>query len=63
MKKAIGILVIMTILMFFPSFIESAVAQPVPPDIDPEVPIDGGLTALLLAGLAYGARKLKAEKE
>lgn len=26
---------------------------------DPDVPIDGGLSALLIAGAAYGARRLK----
>jgi hypothetical protein len=26
---------------------------------DPDVPIDGGISALLIAGAAYGARRLK----
>jgi len=63
MKKVLGILTVLAILMLSPEFMESAIAQPPPPDVDPEVPIDGGLTALLLAGLAYGARKLKTEGE
>lgn len=30
---------------------------------DPDVPIDGGLSALLIAGAAYGARRLKRSPE
>ena len=32
---------------------------PPPPVIDPPVPIDGGITALLIAGGAMGYRKYK----
>jgi hypothetical protein len=32
---------------------------PPPPNIDPPVPIDGGITALLVAGGAMGYRKYK----
>lgn len=63
MKKLVNIGLVVVALLLAPQFMESAIAQPPPPDIDPEVPIDGGLTALLVAGMLYGARKLKAEKE
>lgn len=33
-----------------------------PPVGDTAVPIDGGAVALLVAGVAYGAKKLKAKK-
>ena len=33
--------------------------NPPPPNIDPPVPIDGGITALLIAGGAMGYRKYK----
>jgi len=35
---------------------------PPPPNIDPPVPIDGGITALLIAGGAMGYRKYKAKQ-
>lgn len=36
---------------------------PPPPNIDPPVPIDGGITVLLLAGGAIGYRKYKKNQE
>lgn len=33
-------------------------AQPDPPGDDPGVPIDGGLSILLAAGVGYGAKKI-----
>jgi hypothetical protein len=35
----------------------AAIAQPDPGD-DPDVPIDGGVSFLLIAGTAYGAKKI-----
>jgi hypothetical protein len=32
-------------------------------DTDPDVPIDGGLSLLVAAGVGYGAKKLKEKKE
>ncbi len=63
MKRKVTILVIAAFLILAPGFMESAIAQPPPPDVDPEVPIDGGLTVLLVAGMVYGARKLRAERD
>ncbi len=37
-------------------------AQPDLPD-DPDVPIDGGLSLLVAAGIGYGAKALKKAKE
>ncbi|MFY7900345.1 MAG: PID-CTERM protein-sorting domain-containing protein [Chitinophagaceae bacterium] len=31
-------------------------------DIDPDVPIDGGLSLLVAAGVGYGAKKIKDKK-
>jgi hypothetical protein len=39
-----------------------AYAQPLPPTSDP-VPLDGGIVALLAAGAAYGAKKMKVKSE
>lgn len=39
-------------------------AQPGPPDDDvTDVPLDGGVSALVVAGIAYGAKKLKDIKD
>lgn len=56
-------------LLYFFVFIlisSTAAAQwnpPPPPNIGPPVPIDGGLTALLVAGGAMGYRAMKKKKE
>ncbi len=34
-------------------------SPPPPPDVPPQVPIDGGLTLLALAGGAYAVRRLR----
>jgi len=36
---------------------------PPPPEIEPPLPIDGGLTALLIAGGAMGYRAMKKNNE
>lgn len=33
------------------------------PGDDPDLPIDGGIVALLLAGAAYGLRKINQQKD
>jgi hypothetical protein len=53
MKKIVFII----IFSLLPFFIEHALSQPPPPPPQ-EIPLDGGLSALIIAGLAYGARKL-----
>ena len=37
-------------------------AQPSDPGSDPDVPIDGGLSVLLAAGVGYGIRELKKKR-
>lgn len=58
--------VIITFLMFFlmsPLFTDTIIAQPPPPDAE-DIPIDGGLSILVAAGIAYGARRIyKQQKE
>lgn len=34
----------------------------VDPGLDPDVPIDGGLSLLVAAGVGYGVKKLKSKK-
>ena len=55
------------LLLFFVLIIVSPITAqwnpPPPPEIEPPVPIDGGLTALLIAGGAMGYRAMKKKNE
>ncbi len=42
--------------------VQVAAAQPPPPDPKP-IPIDGGLAFLIIAGAAYGARKIYKQRK
>lgn len=59
MKKQLKIVTLILVLAIAPFFTESAIAQPPPPK-PKDIPLDGGLSALLVAGLVYGGRKLYA---
>lgn len=50
-------LVLAVAILFFPSLLH---AQGGPPDPggDPDVPVDGGLSLLLAAGVGYGVKKI-----
>jgi len=58
MRKAKLIVVLLMLQM-------TAFAQGNPglPDGDPDVPIDGGMVALLVAGAAYGVKKIRDMKD
>lgn len=62
LKKILTIGILIAAFIIAPEFIQSAIAQPPPPDIQP-IPIDGGLSLLLVAGVVYGARKLRNNEE
>jgi hypothetical protein len=62
MKKIVIRLSVVLVMLMAPSVVSIAFSQPPPTTVNPEVPLDGGLTALLAAGLLYGARKLRSEK-
>ena len=55
------------LLLFFVLIIVSPITAqwnpPPPPNVEPPVPIDGGLTALLIAGGAMGYRAMKKKNE
>ncbi len=57
MKKIAGTLLIILGISISPYFMKSAIAQPPPPAPKP-IPFDGGLSLLVAAGIAYGARKI-----
>lgn len=56
-KKYVKAIILLTALIIFPLFLHTAIGQPPPPPPQ-DIPIDGGLLTLLLAGLAYGGRKI-----
>jgi len=56
-KKYFKILILVIVLIVFPLFLSTSMGQPPPPPPQ-DIPIDGGLLALLLAGIAYGGRKI-----
>jgi hypothetical protein len=49
----IGVFLFWTILVY------AQADDPGMPGGDPDVPVDGGIALLLLAGAAYGAKKIK----
>lgn len=53
--------IVLLILILFPLFYQSAIGQPPPPPPQ-DIPIDGGLFALLIAGVIYGGRKFYKNK-
>jgi hypothetical protein len=57
MKRFLQIVFILFALLIFPLFIENASSQPPPPPPQ-DIPIDGGLSLLIIAGAAYGARRI-----
>ncbi len=52
--------IVLLVIMFLPSLLH---AQPGFGDDTDDVPIDGGLSLLVAAGVGYGAKKLKARKQ
>ena len=56
-KKHFKILILFIIFLVFPLFLSTSMGQPPPPPPQ-DIPIDGGLLALLLIGITYGGRKI-----
>ena len=54
-------IILIFILIVLPFFVQTVSAQPPPEPVD--IPIDGGLGFLLLAGMAYGAKKIIDNRE
>jgi len=57
MKKYLFFFFILALLLISPYTAGKLMAQPPPPPTE-QIPLDGGLTALVVAGIAYGARKI-----
>lgn len=57
MKQVITFFILLGLLMLAPCVVENVLAQAPPSDPEP-IPIDGGLSVLIAAGVAYGAKRL-----
>lgn len=57
-KRVLGILTLLLFVAVIASGQSVPPPPPPPPPAPPSIPIDGGVIGLLLAGVAYGARKL-----
>lgn len=55
MKKNIKIIVVLTLLFSSTTYSQADF----PGGDDPNVPVDGGISALIVAGIAYGAKKVR----
>ena len=62
MKSKIFKIILIFFLILSPLFISVSVGQPPPPPPQ-DIPIDGGLLALLIAGIAFGGRKIYKEEK
>jgi len=62
MKKYLSIVAFIVIFVLAPAFVQTAIAQPPPPPPE-DIPIDGGLGFLLVAGVGYAAKKLHASRK
>jgi len=63
MKKSLLLVIFITLVfIMLPFFMETIIAQPPPPK-PKDIPLDGGLFSLLVAGLIYGGRKIYKEEK
>lgn len=64
MRKYFGRLVLSTVLVFvFCCLSKSSLAQIGDPGGDVDLPIDGGLSILIAAGIGYGVKKVRDERK
>lgn len=54
-------LVLVVAILFFPVLVHAQ--QPPDPGGDPDVPVDGGLSLLLAAGIGYGVKKIRDQRK
>ncbi len=55
-------ILILILVFFIPTLLHADPLVPEDPGSDPDVPIDGGLSILLAAGVGYGIRELKKKR-
>lgn len=61
-NNLLSILILTVFFIIAPLFINTVIGQPPPPD-PVDIPLDGGLLTLLIAGLFYGGRKIYKEEK
>ncbi len=57
MKKKFVPIILLLAFILVPAFLNTALGQP-PPPTPQSIPFDGGLSILIAAGIAYGAKKI-----
>ncbi len=57
-KGMLKVMILSILLLLLPTVMLLAQIQPPDPGGDPGVPLDGGLSILLAAGIGYGAKKV-----
>jgi len=62
MKQRFKIVLIIIALVLSPLLVQKVWAQPPPPK-PKAIPIDGGLVTLVIAGVAFGAKKLYSQNK
>jgi len=60
MKNKIKYLFVLAVIFTVVSISAQVVPPPIPPPPPPGLPIDGGVFFLLLSGIIYGVKKIKA---
>jgi hypothetical protein len=61
-KKIVLSVIVLFIIMIVPMLASAQSIDPEPLDPEGAVPLDGGLSLLVAAGVGYGAKKLKAKR-
>lgn len=60
MKKGFSVLILLVVIVLLPTFANAQFGGEID-DVN-DVPIDGGLSILLAAGIGYGANKVRKSK-
>ena len=63
--KSIFLFVFVFVLILFmviPTFLNTAMGQPPPPPPQ-DIPLDGGISLLLVAGVAYGVKRIHSSEK
>ena len=59
MRKAITLILVISLFIMLPVIMYAGGPPPPPPKgKTPSIPIDGGIGILILAGIAYGSKKI-----
>ena len=62
MKTILLPIFLLITLLILPAFLNTALGQPPPPPPQ-DIPLDGGISLLLAAGIAFGAKKIHSSEK